>query len=263
MMQVNILKSITEMNDVNIQELKKQRDLDILGKNKMTKSSVEKCLLSMDEANKNKSWPSNVHIHCWWCCHPFDNPPCSIPYEFKDETYHVYGIFCSPECAAAYNFTDVHGVSDMWERYSLLNMLYRRLYDNRCYKIKLAPPRQALKIFGGHLSIDEYRANFNNQTHSYRIIMPPMVSIIPVQELSSIDKGFTSKQDKNIMNSRDNDITSIDSLNQPNTTLRLKRNKPFVATKNTLEKCMNLKIVKDDNLEDENEEQFDVEYENA
>ena len=45
--------------------------------------------------------------------------------------------------------------------------------------------------------------------------------------------------------------------------LNLKRNKPFVATKNTLEKCMNLKIVKDDNLEDENEEQFDVEYENA
>jgi hypothetical protein len=245
----NVMYSINDIQDVDIKELKKQRDLDVLGRNKITKSSVEKCLLTMDEANKNKAWPSTVHIHCWWCCHPFDNPPCSIPYEFKNNSYCVYGVFCSPECAAAYNFNDVHGVSDIWERYSLLNMLYRRIYENKHYKIKLAPPRQTLKIFGGHLSIDEYRASFNNQTHCYRIIMPPMVSIIPVQELSSIDKGFTSKpNDKKDI--RDSDLISIDSINQSTNGLRLKRNKPFVATKNTLEKCMNLKILKDENESD-------------
>jgi hypothetical protein len=253
----NIINFINnDLHDLNVNELKKQRDLDIIGKNKITKSSVEKCLLTMDEANKNKSWPSSIHIHCWWCCHPFDNQPCSIPYEYKNNNYHVYGVFCSPECAAAYNFTDIHGVSDMWERYSLLNMLYRRVYDNKYYKIKLAPPRQTLKIFGGHLSIEEYRSNFNNQTHSYRIIMPPMVSIIPVQELSTIDKGFTSKQDKNMISHKDIDITSIDSMGQSNSGLRLKRSKPFIATKNTLDKCMNLKVVKDDN-EFDDEHDFD------
>jgi|LakMenEpi03Aug12_release.lakeMendotaPanAssembly.Ray.scaffolds.fasta_scaffold29091_4 hypothetical protein len=265
----SLISHLNDLQDVDIKELKKQRDLDILGKNKITKSSVEKCLLEMDEANKNKSWPSTVHIHCWWCCHPFENPPCSIPYEYKNGTYHVYGIFCSPECAAAYNFNDVHSVSDMWERYSLLNMLYRRLYENKQYKIKLAPSRQTLKIFGGHLSIDEFRANFNNQTHDYRIIMPPMVSIIPVQELSAIDRGFSSKHDaniKNINNQKDMDIVSNDSMNQQTSGLRLKRSKPFVATKNTLEKCMNLKVHKDEN---ENENEYDDErnyeeiYENA
>jgi hypothetical protein len=227
------------ITNIDIKEFKKQRDLDILGKNKMTKSSVEKCLLEMDECNKTKSWPSNVNIHCWWCCHPFNNPPCSIPYEFKNGTYSVYGIFCSPECASAYNFSDTHGISDMWERYSLLNLLYRKVYDNKSYKIKLAPPRQTLKIFGGHLDIDEFRSNFNNQIHSYKIIMPPMVSIIPVQELSSIDRGFISKQDKSL---KDSDTISLDTQSQQNTGLRLKRSKPFVATKNTLEKCMNLKV---------------------
>jgi hypothetical protein len=230
----------SNMSYVDLKELKRQRDLDILGKNKMTKSSVEKCLLEMDECNKTKSWPSNVNIHCWWCCHPFDNPPCSIPYEFKNGTYSVYGIFCSPECAASYNFSDTHGISDMWERYSLLNFLYRTVYDTKSYKIKLAPPRQTLKIFGGHLDINDFRANFSNQLHSYKIIMPPMVSIIPVQELSAIDRGFTSKQDKLL---KDNtDTISLDTISQQNSGLRLKRSKPFVASKNTLEKCMNLKL---------------------
>jgi hypothetical protein len=241
----NLNKNREIASNVCMKDIKKQRDLEIVGRNKLTRSSVEKCLLSMDESNKTKTWPNSIHIHCWWCCHPFDNTPCSIPYEYKNDNYSVYGVFCSPECAASYNFSDTLGISDMWERYSLLNMLYRKVYDNKTYKIKLAPPRQTLKIFGGHLDINEFRENFTNNTHSYKIVMPPMVSIIPVQELSAIDKGFTTKQDKNIMLLKESDNISLDSLNN-NTGLRLKRSKPFVATKNTLEKCMNLKLGKED-----------------
>lgn len=230
-------------------ETKKQRDVETHVRGRMTKSSVEKCLLVMEDANKSKIWPASVSVHCWWCCHPFEGQPCSIPYEFKENKYNVYGVFCSPECAAAYNFADTHGISDMWERYSLLNMLYRNAYDNKFYKVKLAPPRQSLKIFGGNLDIDEFRENFTNQTHSYKIVMPPMVSIIPVQELSTVEKSFTSKQDKNII--KDTDSVSIDTTSQQSLGLRLKRNKPFLATKNTLEKCMNLKKVEKDSFSDD------------
>ena len=45
----------------------------------------------------------------------------------------------------------------MWERYSLLNHLYSQIYDTPDLTVKLAPPRQSLKIFGGKLTIDEFR----------------------------------------------------------------------------------------------------------
>ena len=71
-------------------------------------------------------------------------------------------------------------------------------------------------------------------------------------------------------NQKDIDVLSIDSMNQVTNGLRLKRTKPFVATKNTLEKCMNLKVVKDENeneYDDEQEQQdqhhIDEIYENA
>ena len=34
---------------------------------------------------------------CFWCTHDFDNPPVYIPKYFLNESYHVYGCFCSPE----------------------------------------------------------------------------------------------------------------------------------------------------------------------
>ena len=40
----------------------------------------------------------------------------------------------------------------MWEEFNLLNLLYRKLFENNTKKIKLAPDRLILKIFGGILS---------------------------------------------------------------------------------------------------------------
>ena len=38
---------------------------------------------------------------CFWCTYEFDNPPIYIPKHYIKESYHVYGCFCSPECATA------------------------------------------------------------------------------------------------------------------------------------------------------------------
>mgnify|MGYP001170830533 FL=1 len=57
-----------------------------------------------------------------------------------------------------------------------------------------------------------------------------MISIIPVQELTNIDKGYTSVHDKKY-------FIDKDKLNE-SSSLRLKRSKPFNSNKNTLEKCM-------------------------
>jgi hypothetical protein len=240
-------QQIDEFKTDDLEKVKNSRENDIHSILRNNKTNVEKCLTHMDECNRNNSWPSTTSVACWWCCHSFDNPPCAIPHEFRNGLYNVYGIFCSPECAAAYNFDDTRNCTDVWERYSLLNMLYRNVFADKHYKIKLAPPRQTLKMFGGNLTIKEFRANFQSITHSYKMILPPMISIIPVQELSSIDRGFTSKQDtRELASGFDiDDIASTNSTNNPSSTLRLKRSKPFVASNNTLNKCMQITIYKD------------------
>ena len=228
--------SNTEINDI-MDHIKTQRNYE--KENfccKLNKHNVENCLIQFKETNKTLRWPSSTTIHCWWCSHPFEGPPCALPCDYKDNIFKVYGVFCSPECAAAYNFDDVNTGYDLWERYSLLNFLYRKIYSNNNIKIKIAPPRQTLKIFGGHLSINEFRVNNTNYNNTYKLVIPPMISIIPVQELTNIDNGYSSVSDKKY-------FIEKDKLNDKSSNLRLKRNKPFNSSKNTLEKCMLLSNV--------------------
>lgn len=238
--------TIDEIKKDTLKQMKQSRENDIHSILRNSKTNVEKCLSQMEESNKSGIWSKTTSVHCWWCCHPFDNPPCSIPQEYRNGLYTVYGVFCSPECAAAYNFDDSRHTADVWERYSLLNLLYRNVFSDKHYKVKLAPPRQTLKVFGGNLTIKEFRANFQSTTHSYKMVFPPMISIIPVQELSSIDRGFSSKQEaRDVFGNNDQaeDTTSIGSNNT--STLRLKRSKPFVACTNTLNKCMQITVYKE------------------
>ena len=202
---------------------------------KQPKKSIEKCLKQFDETNKQQSWATSTSIYCWWCCHPFHGPPCGLPNEYKDGAFRVDGIFCSPECAAAWNFSDSNSSYDVWERYALLNYLYRKVYSDNSVKIKLASPRQCLKIFGGNQTIKEFRQNNTNYRNTYKIVMPPMISIIPMQEISEIENGYSSKGDtgsKVYMINRD-------KIND-NTELKLKRKTPYNSSHYTLEKCMKI-----------------------
>ena len=142
------------------------------------------------------------------------------------------GNFCSPECAAAYNFDNFDG-EEVWERYSLLNFLYKKMYNTNNLKIKLAGPRETLKIFGGNLTIKEFRSHISNSDKSFKLIVPPMVSMIPHQEYSFTDKGDSYGLHKKYEQSKAQNVKEEQEL-------RLKRSKPFVSAKNTLEKCMKL-----------------------
>ena len=221
-------EKVVNIMDNLIKERKKDiENISILS----SKKTVEKCLIQFDQSNNNKSWPSCTSIYCWWCCHPFSCAPCALPCNVKNGTFYVSGIFCSPECAAAYNFDDVKSGYDLWERYSLLNYLYRKVYNQNNIKIKLAPEKQCLKIFGGNLTIKEFRLSNINYNNSYKIIMPPMISVIPIQEISDIDKGFSSSENK---------VYLLEREKVNDSELRLKRSTPFNLSNNTLQKCMNI-----------------------
>lgn len=216
-----VSKNITETVK-SLSDIEKQRDIDIDDiETFKEKKSVAKCLIQFDET---KEWPISTNISCWWCTYNFDNIPCGLPTSIHNDKYNVLGIFCSPECSAAYNFDSKD--SHIWERYALLNTLYAK--DTN--KINLAPPREILKKFGGHITIGQFRNN-KNSDYNYKLIIPPLKSIVPSIEYNDKDIGYSSILDDKIF------ITekkwSID-----NSMLKLKRKTPY--TKNTLTKCMNI-----------------------
>jgi hypothetical protein len=188
------------------------------------------------------TWPTETSIYCWWCCHPFNCVPCSIPEKIIDNTFVVYGIFCSPECCSAYLFNDKNKSDsiNIWDKYVLLNLLYKDVYAGK--QIEQAYSRELLKIFGGPLSINEFRNNNNKKL--YNIIMPKMKSIIPSINQSSLHNSYSSK--KYSINTNNNiDIVNKESILLPikeSSELILKRSKPFRKYKTTLEECMNLKL---------------------
>ena len=135
---------------------------------------------------------------CFYCTCDFDNPPIYIPKYSIDGTYHVYGCFCSPECAAGHLMkqTDVDP-SSKFERYSLLNHIYCKIYNYE-KNIKPAPdPHYTLDKFYGNLSIQEYRQMLKNE-RLLLIVDKPLTRSLPELHEDNDDfiinnKGGTGK----------------------------------------------------------------------
>ena len=118
------------------------------------------------ELHTNNIRPSKT---CFWDTCEFSTQPCFIP---TDDNNHikVYGTFCSPECAVAYLFNENIDTSTKWERYALINKLYKNIYNYEI-NIKAAPdPRYLLHKYFGNLTISEYRS-LNANKHKQHIIL--------------------------------------------------------------------------------------------
>ena len=150
--------------------------------------------------------------------------------------FFLYSVIdmCPPKtfnCSAAYNFDKSY--PDKWERYSLLHLLYKKIYETSFRKILLAPPKEVLKVFGGHMSITEYRKNLITNEKSFKIISPPIISIIP-----KIEENITMRIVQN------NKFIPINQnlMDKASLSLRLKRDKPITENNNTLYSYMDLKV---------------------
>jgi hypothetical protein len=159
--------------------------------------------------------------------------PCALPEYYKKDKFYVHGCFCSFNCTASYNFSK--NDDDIWERYSLLNLMYKKLYNEKFVKISLAPPREILQMFGGYMSIDEFRENALKNEKTFMVITPPLISIIPKIEenVANLSKNLKSN----------NQQINENILNKTQSTLKLKRTKPITNPNNTLQSFMDLKII--------------------
>jgi len=121
---------------------------------------------------------SDKKSSCFWCTYEFDNPPIYIPKHYIKETYHVYGCFCTPECAAAFLMEESVDSSTKFERYHLLNHIYSKIYDYT-KNIKPAPkPHYMLEKFYGNLNIQEYRSLLKND-RLFLVVDKPLTRVLP------------------------------------------------------------------------------------
>tara|TARA_A100001015_G_scaffold315616_1_gene427868 strand:+ start:4191 stop:4826 length:636 start_codon:yes stop_codon:yes gene_type:complete len=126
---------------------------------------------------------------CFWCTCSFKSEPIYIPNSIMNNKYKVYGNFCSPQCAAAFLFNENIDSNVKYNRYSLLNSMYKEIFDYN-KNIQPAPkPYYLLDKFLGNLSISEYREILNKNNNTISIVDKPISNIFPelhTNNLSSI-----------------------------------------------------------------------------
>jgi len=134
--------------------------------------------LKILEQNLHKNNISDKKSACFWCSYDFDNPPIYIPKYFIKDSYHVYGCFCTPECAVAHLMEENIDSSIKFERYHLINHIYSKIYDYK-KNIKPAPnPHYTLEKFYGNLTIQEFRSLLNTE-RLFLIVDKPLTRILP------------------------------------------------------------------------------------
>lgn len=148
-----------------------------------TNMHSEGTIAQLFSQDTDKPLPVKSDYACHWCCHKFDSRCLGIPVKYKNNAFYVLGNFCSMECVCAHNFETNNNVNNMWEVYNLINFMARKLkYTDVVYP---APPRKCLIMFGGYLSIEDFRLYCkSNKIVNYNSV--PLIAVIDqVEEINN------------------------------------------------------------------------------
>ena len=97
---------------------------------------------------------------------------------YEKGVFKTLGCFCSYPCIARY-IIDSNEPSDViFSRLSTLNLYVNMLKNTKIDRVKPAPPRLSLKMFGGTMDIHEYRNN--NEEYLTVMNIDPIVCCIDV-----------------------------------------------------------------------------------
>lgn len=189
-------------------------------------------LLAYKNSSELKEIPSSTTVACFWDCHSFHGKPCVMPIRDHGDHIEVDGNYCSPECMVAHLFDMQIDMHTRWERMSLIHRIYAIEHGKN---IVPASSRNVLTLFGGLLSIEQYRALL--QSHKVRIDVhyPPMISILATMDTKPID-FYDTYMNKNSLE------TNKERLQKAEEQLKLRRSKPLKAFESTLDAYINLKI---------------------
>jgi len=217
-----------------------------------------KILKLMATEDGKKEWDLSSDSCCFYCTEKFQTVPVGIPVRYFRNKFHCRDVFCSFNCAAAYIFAgyDMRYNFKKWEYYSLLCLLAslvkkeiegERLKNNEIdgidkkslsIKVKVAEDRNLLKKFGGPLSIEQFRKNFYVLDSQYSLLYPPLSCMYPQAEVAHY---VNVHRQKALILNNDSKYSLGENRVSVND-LRLRRDKPLIQKKNTLEEYMSLKI---------------------
>lgn len=164
---------------------------------------------------------------CWWCCHPFEGAALQLPYKYDDRRnlFTTSGNFCSWSCMKSFAL-DKYGLSRGGIICGNIVMMRRRMFGQSGH-VRPAPCRFKLAVFGGDMTIEEFRSN---QTVDKEVEKPEEVATKPHKD-PIIPFISNTKKMEEIKNSTSN-----------NNALKLKRTKPLKRNHNNLESALGLII---------------------
>jgi hypothetical protein len=143
------------------------------------KYTITKNRINLISKKGDKVKLEKTNIKCWHDCHNFDSIPVFLVDNYNRNIYHVYGCFCSINCALAYNLYSMRdGFQD--KRKSLTLQLYFEIFNidiSEQINIKAAAPREVLNDYGGDYSIEKFRKSFAKNDKDYIISIPPIKPI--------------------------------------------------------------------------------------
>ena len=207
-----IIKKLKEEND----ELKKY--LTDITPMYFTEVKVYPIDLKLFDMCQNKLIPTKTQLCCWWCTYNFDSLPTYLPEKYSEGNFYVSGCYCSFNCAGAYNLS--LGDNKLWERYSLLKLLYYMINKDKInsindIEINISGPKELLEKYGGSMKIEEYRKNSKILGREYHKLIPPFLPInYGFEEITN------TKTNKNI------NLSNFINANSKNDNIIIKRNKP-------------------------------------
>lgn len=160
--KINLTNSDYEDSDDDNNNISIDTNKKLSKMNKQKKKIIEKNMKVMKYYENEFDSGNEILIsscRCYHCHHKFNNKPFFLPMQYDSnlQRFKVTGNFCSPNCVKSYALDSKIYSKNVY----LVGFMYRQLFG-AYYKIKPAPPIQCLKEYGGNLTIEQYRENFDN-----------------------------------------------------------------------------------------------------
>lgn len=183
----------------------------------------------------NEKWLHNTDVCCWWCCHTFDTIPIGSPEKYDDvvKKFHVKGVFCSFSCMIAYR-------KERNRKCNLKNYLVKYMYSKLTGTLLIetnlnpAPPRCSLKIFGGDLTIEEFRNSFI-ENKIYKMVEYPM--FICKDYIEEVDIQNVKRANQNVFTEMHLKTSNLDDKRVEDARNRLSQiEKTTITIGNTIDK---------------------------
>tara|TARA_B100000989_G_C19510242_1_gene458619 strand:- start:808 stop:1512 length:705 start_codon:yes stop_codon:yes gene_type:complete len=141
---------------------------------------------------------------CWNCSHDFFDRIHGVPINYNSGVFHTVGDFCSVECMSRYAVDNMS--DDIYNILPLIN-LYNNKINNNNNKVKLAPNRLLLDIYGGDMTINDYRNNNILYDLKLPIIIPTNYNINKYNLKNNNNLTDLKLYRKNKPNNNNNNIT--------------------------------------------------------